>query len=175
MAERPDYEKGIALLSAPAEDLLWVDGDSFAPLGNGVPGPTSEAVTIYAPAGYIAEAVAFEFYVGEPNVWAAGDYHRWRLSVNSGTFYVCEDRHVQGSTPPEMGWDFSTAMQNYLAGSSVGYPFPDTADRQWARLPLLVCTPTDGLQLFYWVSLGATLEQYAARYWDVLLRVKAVS
>lgn len=175
MAERPDYEKGIALLSAPAEGLLWIDLDSFGPMGLGAGGPTSETVHCYAPAGQIAEVVGFEFYVDEPDTWLAGDAHSWELAVASGTFTVFADEHAHGSVPADMGWAMSMAMADYLAGSSVGFPIPDTHDRQWARLHLLTCTATESLRFRYVVPGGATVEQYCPRYYDLLLRVKAVS
>lgn len=175
MAERPDYEKGIALLSAPAEGVLWVNADSTDAMGVGAGGPGSETVAVFAPAGYVAEVLAFEYWVDEPDTWVALDVHYFRLRTNNGVFTVFEDRHAFGSTPAALGWDFSTAMQAYLAGSSAGYPIPDTQDRQWARLPVLFITETEGLSMQYVVPATAGTEQYCPRYWDLLLRIKAVS
>jgi len=176
MAERPDYEKGIALLSAPAEGLLWVDADTTDAMGVGAGGPATELVHVYAPAGTVAEVVGMEFWVDEPDTWVALDQHMWRVYLGSGLFLVFEDRHAFGSTPPDIGWDFATAALEYLAGSVAGYPIPSTAERQFAwTLPMLVCTPTESIAFRYIVPSTAGTEQYSPRYRDLLLRIKAVS
>ncbi len=175
MAERPDYEKGIALLSAPAESLEWMYDYSDMPLGQGVGGPLLENVDIVPPANTVAEIIVFSFYVDEPLTWAAGANHGWWLGLDAGGYIMVHDRHSHGAAITDLGWEPNRGMSEYMVGSDVGYPIPDTVPAQMLMYPLLHFTADAPLRFRYYVSNQAGLEQYATRYLDLLVRLRVVS
>jgi len=173
MAERPDYEKGIALLSAPAEIIAAFDVSTNDGMGAGAPGPLTETVNLYAPTGYSARIITLEMEYPAPTTFPAGATHFYSLSVSGHTLFY--DHHAQGAAVEDMGWLMGNGMEDFDTGSSAGYPIPTTYERQMPMLDRMIFDDTIPLRFYYAVSNTALLEQWQWRVREGVYQAKAVS
>jgi len=175
MAERPDYEKGIALLSAPAEGIQALSVMSNTQLGyGGVPGTDqSETITLYAPAGTVGETLSLGVTIPAPNVFDPAGEVRYIVKTAGGAALI-EDKHAQTGVPQTMGFSMLSGHGSHASGSMAGWPLPAAFAEQLANARGLFCTESSGIQLFFSIT-GATSDHHNYRVLSVLLKVKAVS
>jgi len=171
MAERPDYEKGIALLSNPARSIVTASKIWGA---NAIANGTTEVYTFFAPAGTVARVVALD---GNIVVRAGTDGGDMRYIISWDIPGAVEDPELMNV------WHAGAAGAGYLnfrwssftsAGGALYDWTPSTAVTPaefMRRLDLVLLTPTVGLE--FSITNATTLD--TSGWLMITMDVEAVS